>query len=134
MGSSDADLAAYLSYRDASAALAWLRALGFEIVTRQDGTEGTVQHAEARLGDAVVMVASFDEDYDVPPLRGRSTGRGLYLVTDDVEGLHDRAVAAGGRSVIAPASTEWGSRRARVLDPEGGEWSFGSYAPGRGWG
>jgi uncharacterized glyoxalase superfamily protein PhnB len=134
MGSRNADLAAYLSYRDAPAALAWLTALGFEIVTRQDGPDGTVQHAEARLGDAVVMVASFDEDYDVPPLRGRSTGRGLYLVTDDVEGLHDRAVAAGGRSVIAPESTEWGSRRARVLDPEGGEWSFGSYAPGRGWG
>lgn len=28
---------------------------------------------------------------------------------------------------------EWGTRRARVLDPGGREWSFGSYRPGTGW-
>jgi uncharacterized glyoxalase superfamily protein PhnB len=33
--------------------------------------------------------------------------------------------------VFPPEDTEWGTRRARLLDPEGGEWSFGSYAPGR---
>jgi len=28
------------------------------------------------------------------------------------------------------ADTDWGGRRARVLDPGGREWSFGSYRPG----
>jgi hypothetical protein len=37
---------AYLSYPDVPAALDWFTALGFEIVTRQDGTGGTVVHSE----------------------------------------------------------------------------------------
>jgi len=50
-----------------------------------------------------------------------------------VDALHERAVGAGAREVFAPESTEWGSRRSRVLDPEGHEWSFGSYRPGQSW-
>jgi uncharacterized glyoxalase superfamily protein PhnB len=92
-----------------------------------------VLHSEVRLGDVVLMIASDDADYRRSPLVGRSTGDGLYLLVDEVDACHARAVAAGGRSVLAPEDTGWGSRRARVLDPEGGEWSFGSYEPGVAW-
>ncbi|VXC17742.1 hypothetical protein ARTHRO9AX_220156 [Arthrobacter sp. 9AX] len=47
--------------------------------------------------------------------------------------FHRKAVAAGGTSVIEPEDTEWGSRRARVLDPQGQEWSAGTYQPGASW-
>lgn len=133
MDASSPRLYGYLSYRDAPAAIAWLCAVGFEVVTRQDGDRGEVVHAELRLGDAVVMVASDDEEYDSPRLLGRSVGHGLYIRTEDVDGLYHRAVSAGGVPVIPPEDTEWGSRRARVLDPGGHEWSFGSYTPGQGW-
>jgi uncharacterized glyoxalase superfamily protein PhnB len=119
----------YLSYSDAPRAIAWLEDLGFTVAARQDGPDGTVIHSELRWGDAVVMVASDDADYLVPPLRGRSTGAGVYLVTDDADGMFANAVAAGAEEVIRPEDTEWGSRRARVLDPCGREWSFGSYRP-----
>lgn len=76
------------------------------------------------------MAASDDAPYTVPPLSGQSTGAGTYLVTDDVDGMFRRAVASGGSSVVQPEDTPWGSRRARVLDPGGREWSFGSYVPG----
>lgn len=128
-----ARLFAYLSYRDAPAAIEWLHALGFGTTTRQDGDDGTVQHAELALGDAVVMVASYDAEYETASLQGRSTGAGLYLFTEDAAALHHRAVAAGGTSVFAPEQTEWGTTRARVLDPEGREWSFGTYEPGGSW-
>jgi uncharacterized glyoxalase superfamily protein PhnB len=126
-----ATLFAYLSYRDAPAAIGWMQALGFEATTRQDGDDGSVQHAELKRGEAAVMVASADADYQVPPLRGRSTGAGLYLLTDEVPALHDAAVEAGGTTVFRPERTEWGTERARVLDSEGYEWSFGSYEPGQ---
>ena len=128
-----AKLYAYLSYRDAPVALDWLQRVGFTEVRRQDGDGGTVVHAEVRLGDAVLMVSSCDADYQTPPLLGRSTGRGLYLLVEDVDDFHARAVAAGGTSVIPPEDTEWGTRRARVLDPEGQEWSAGTYEPGAAW-
>jgi uncharacterized glyoxalase superfamily protein PhnB len=124
---------AYLSYHDAPAALRWLQALGFDQVRRQDGESGQVMHAEMRLDEVVLMVASNDAAYTKPPLVGRSTGQGLYLLVDNVDEMHTRAVDAGGRSVFPPEDTEWGTRRARVLDPEGGEWSFGSYEPGVSW-
>jgi uncharacterized glyoxalase superfamily protein PhnB len=128
-----ARLFAYRSYRDAPAVLDWLGGLGFEVVRRQDGDDGRVLHCEVRLDDVVLMIASDDAGYRRSPLVGHSTGDGLYLLVDDVDGCHDRAVAGGGRSVLAPEDTGWGSRRARVLDPEGGEWSFGSYEPGVAW-
>lgn len=123
----------YLSYRNAHAAIAWLEAIGFQITTRQAGDDGTVLHAELNRNDAVVMLATADADYAVPPLIGRSTGNGLYLLVDDVEAIYAAAIQAGATSVFEPEATAWGSRRARVLDPEGHEWSFGSYEPGRSW-
>lgn len=126
----DAKLFAYLSYPDAPAALDWLRRVGFDVVRRQAGAGGEVLHAEVRLGDVVLMVASDDAEYQRPGLIGRSTGRGLYLLVDDVDDFYRKAVAAGGTSVIEPESTEWGARRARVLDPQGQEWSAGTYEPG----
>jgi uncharacterized glyoxalase superfamily protein PhnB len=125
-----ARLFAYLSYHDAPGALAWLAALGFDVVRRQDGAGEEVIHSEVRLGDVVLMVASNDAPYEKAPLVGASTGQGLYLLIDDVDAAFDRAIAAGGIVVIAPEDTEWGTRRARVLDPEGTEWSFGDYEPG----
>lgn len=124
---------AYTSYRDAARALDSLEELGFEVVARQDGADGTVVHSEVRLGAVVLMVASDDAGYEVPALRGRSTGGGLYLRVADVDALFDRAVTAGWRPVFPPESTEWGTRRARLLDLEGHEWSFGSYEPGQSW-
>ncbi|MHA7221648.1 VOC family protein [Arthrobacter sp. RHLT1-20] len=124
-----ANLFAYLSYPDAPAALEWLEQVGFDVVRRQDGAPGKVIHAEVRLGDAVIMVASDDAGYQRPALVGPSTGQGLYLLVDDVDDFYGRAMAAGASTVIEPESTEWGARRARVLDPQGQEWSAGTYEP-----
>ncbi|RDV43837.1 bleomycin resistance protein [Leifsonia sp. ku-ls] len=125
--------AVYLSYRDAPGAIAWLEALGFDVLQRQNGPDGTVVHSELRLADTVVLLASDDAAYAPPALVGASTGVGVYLVTPDVDGMFARAVAAGATVVFPPEDTEWGSRRARVLDPGGREWSFGSYRPGERW-
>jgi uncharacterized glyoxalase superfamily protein PhnB len=126
----DAKLFAYLSYSDAPAALDWLQAVGFRVLQRQDGPAGTVLHAEISMGEAVLMVASSDAAYHRPPLIGQSTGRGLYLLVEDVDAFHQKALAAGGTSVIEPEDTPWGARRCRVLDPQGQEWSAGTYQPG----
>ncbi|MGH3478831.1 MAG: VOC family protein [Nocardioidaceae bacterium] len=129
-------LHAYLSYRDAPSALTWLQAVGFETVARQDGEDGQVVHAEVRRGDAVLMIASADAAYQPPGLVGQSVGSGIYLwlpTSADVDEWHNHAVAAGATQVIAPEDAEWGSRRARVLDPEGYEWSAGTHRPGQTW-
>ena len=122
--------AVYLSYRDAAAAIRWLEALGFGVLVQQRDDAGRVVHAELVRDDLVVMLGDDDSGFGIPALSGASTGVGVYLVTDDVDGLFATALATGGSAVLAPEDTGWGGRWARVLDPEGREWSFGTYQPG----
>ncbi|MDR6974117.1 putative glyoxalase superfamily protein PhnB [Streptomyces sp. 3330] len=94
---------------------------------------GSILHAELRRGNVVIMIATESRRSAPAPVRGTGTGAGLYLWLPEpslVEDWHRRAVAAGALSVIAPETTPWGSVRARVLDPEGCEWSAGTYRPG----
>ncbi|MGW6540155.1 VOC family protein [Streptomyces sp. NPDC055051] len=128
-----ADLHAYLSYSDTDAALAWLAAVGFSVARRQDAEDGSLAHAEVRLGDVVVMLGGASPEYSRPALHGVSTGSGLYLCLASASAVDQwffHAVSAGAVPVIEPEATEWGTRRARVLDPEGHEWSVGTYRPG----
>lgn len=52
---------------------------------------------------------------------------GAYVVTDNPDALHDRAIAAGATLVRALNDTDYGSREFAVRDPEGNRWSFGTY-------
>jgi uncharacterized glyoxalase superfamily protein PhnB len=126
----------YLSYRDAPAALTWLHdAFGFETTLRSDDEQGGIAHAEARLGDAAIVLFSDDgHDYDrMRPKSNDAVGHGAYLAVasrEDVDALWGRAVAAGAVQVLKPEDTEWGNYRCRVRDPEGYEWSICTYKPG----
>ena len=122
----------YFSYRDAAAALDWLEtAFGFERTQDYRDDSGTVLHAELSFGDGRMMVGSGEPPAPTTSREDETSPRahGVYVVVDDVDASHARAVAAGARVVYPPEDTEFGTRRFRVLDPEGYEWSFGSYAP-----
>ena len=115
------DIVPYLSYRDGAAAIDFLTdGLGFEVVIRQDAEDGTVTHAELRRGNGMILMGTADLPTGTP---------GLYLVTDDVDAARERAMAAGATEVYPPEDTEWGTRRWRMRDPEGQEWTFGTYRP-----
>lgn len=81
-----AGLHAYLSYRDAPNGLRWLRDVGFEIVSREDGPSGTVLHAEVRLGD-VALVASTCGSHNLPTL---TRGTNVPSVQEDARLLRPR--------------------------------------------
>lgn len=113
----------YLSYVDARSAMDFLeRAFGLRRVQAFDGPDGRLMHGEMAHGEGVVMLGSVDAD-------ANKGSPGLYLVVDDVEAHHARAAEAGAEIVYPPEDTEFGTRRYRARDPEGHEWSFGTYAP-----
>ncbi len=60
-----------------------------------------------------------------------STGHGqcyCVVATDaEVDEVYAKAVAAGGTSVRPPQDQDYGGRVCAVRDPEGNQWSFGSY-------
>jgi uncharacterized glyoxalase superfamily protein PhnB len=126
----------YFSYRDAPAALDWLaRAFGLETTMRYDDPEtGTLIHAEARLGDAAIIVFGDDgAGYSRPTPRDEVCGQGTYLALADeaaVDAVWARAVEAGATPVWKPEHFPWGNYGCRVRDPEGYEWTFGIHKPG----
>lgn len=123
-------LHAYLAYRDAPAALRWLeRAFGFETAFEFPDEDGGIMHAEVRFGDVAFSLFSDLAGYDRPTLKDVTVGHGLYIVLDNdaaIDAVHATAVDAGATVVLKPETTEWGSYRFRVLDPEGYEWTFGT--------
>ncbi|HEX7349968.1 VOC family protein [Brachybacterium sp.] len=130
-------LSVFTLYRDPAAAASWLvEAFGFEVVNSFGTEEGTVDHAELRLGDAVVMVQEAADGQGASPVIDGSMNRAPVLSLEDepaIDALHARATAAGARTVHAPGLTPWGNYRFEVLDPEGHQWSVGTYRPGQSW-
>lgn len=129
-----ASLHAYLSYRDAPAALRWLeRAFGFETTLEFPDERGGIMHAEMRREGVSFSVFTDEEGYDRPARKGDTIGHGLYVSLGDhatIDAIHRTAVAEGATEIWGPAETEWGTYRFRVLDPEGYEWTVGTFVPG----
>ena len=118
-----------LRYRDAAAAIDWLeRAFGFETTARHEGPDGTIAHAELRLGESLIMLGQGAEDLQDPPSSPRSARVTIYVAVEDVDGLHDRAQSAGA-DVSDLAEQDYGSRDFSARDLEGNHWSFGTYVP-----
>lgn len=111
-----------LQYRDARAALTWLNeAFGFEKLFEAPGPDGTIGHAELRLGPGVIMVGSARDDRRAEP--------GIYVALEDVDAHYDRARSAGAEITRSLVDTDYGSRAYSARDLEGHEWHFGTYRP-----
>ena len=54
----------------------------------------------------------------------------VYISLDEVDSVHDRALAAGADILMAPTDQDYGSRDFVAKDPEGNVWCFGTYQPG----
>jgi PhnB protein len=112
----------YLLYKDAGAALDFLsKAFGFEETFRMSGEDGRVGHAEARLGEAAVMLGSPD-GYRNPKEVGVTVL--IYVMVGDVDAHYARAKAAGAEIKDEPEDQDYGHRRYSALDPEGHSWYF----------
>jgi uncharacterized glyoxalase superfamily protein PhnB len=120
----------YFGYKNAAAALRWLaEAFGFEERQAYAAPDGTVMHAEMAFGGGVVMIGTGEPPAEGDAAATSPTGQGIYVVVEDVDAHHERAKAAGARIDYGPDDTDFGTWRYRALDPEGYEWSFGTYSP-----
>jgi uncharacterized glyoxalase superfamily protein PhnB len=115
-----------LTYDDPRAAIDFLiRAFGAERHAVYSGEDGTIQHAELRFGNGIVMLGSASGE--MPAAAGR--GEGVYIVVTDPDKHHAQAREAGAEIVRELHDTEYGSREYAAKDPEGNQWSFGTYQP-----
>jgi uncharacterized glyoxalase superfamily protein PhnB len=82
---------------------------------RMTRPDGTVMHAEVRIGDSRVMLGEASDRFPAMP-------GSLYLYVPDTDALYRRALAAGATSLMEPADQFYGDRNAGVKDPSGNAW------------
>lgn len=103
---------------DMASAVRFYEALGFEL--RYGGDEDAF--SSFRVGSGFLNLQLGDP----PPVSETATGvwgRVIFWV-DDVDAMHQRAVAAGCTPLTSPADAAWGERYFHVRDPDGHELSF----------
>ncbi len=88
-----------------------------EQVARPDGG---IMHAEARIGDSIVMMG--EPMCDATPMPAS-----LYVYVKDTDAVYRRALNAGATSVTEPADQFYGDRMATVVDPSGNRWSIATH-------
>lgn len=102
--------------RDTAALLDFLKAaFGAKELARVPNADGSIGHAEARIGDAVVMMFDTPKGWPETPAFVR-----LYL--DDAEAAFAAALAAGATPVTHVTPLAFGDKVGRVRDPLGNIW------------
>jgi len=107
----------YITVRNAGKVIAFLKAafnaeMDHDPIKRPDGS---VMHTNVRIGNSRVMIADEMEGMKATP----ST---LYLYVPDVDMVYQRAVKAGGETIMEPTDMFYGDRSGGVKDPSGNSW------------
>jgi uncharacterized glyoxalase superfamily protein PhnB len=114
-----------LQAHDPRAVIAFLVALGFEETACYTDEAGVVAHAQLDWpeGGGVMLGAH----RPAGPFTQQPGSTAAYVVTADVDAVVARARAAR-IEVPAVEERDYGSREVALRDPEGNQWTFGTYA------
>jgi PhnB protein len=99
------------------------KALGAEEVMRFPGPDGSVMHAEIRIGDSTIMLGD-----EMPEQGGRSpksyggTPVSFFVYKENVDAAWKRAVDAGAKEIMPLDNQFWGDRTGCLEDPFGHRW------------
>ncbi|MGH4010236.1 MAG: VOC family protein [Pseudonocardiaceae bacterium] len=121
-----------LHYDDTEAArLSLLNVLGFReaVVARDD--HGEIIHAELRWPDGGTVLSGSAKHAESVHGHLRPGTSAMYIPTQDVDEIHQRAQRAGAQILHPPNHTQFGSGAKAyaftLKDPEGYLWTFGTY-------
>jgi len=121
-----------LVYADIEAAHDFLiGTFGFTSGGLHRAEDGTVVHAEVRMGDAAVWLHAVSEEHQMTSPRGSIQSHGgLEVIVDDVDTHYAQSKAAGARIDRAPTDQPYGLREYGARDQENHRWWFSSALAG----
>lgn len=90
------------------------------VIERHEMPDGSVMHAEVRIGDSIVMMGEAGGRFSPAP-------SSLYLYVPDVDAVYKRAIDAGGTSLSEPVDQFYGDRQGGVSDPSGNSWYIATH-------
>jgi uncharacterized glyoxalase superfamily protein PhnB len=87
---------------------------------RMSRPDGAIMHAEVKIGDSPIMLGEPVGQFQAMPAC-------IYVYVADTDAVYQRALGAGGTSVMEPADQFYGDRNAGVRDPSGNIWWIGTH-------
>lgn len=106
----------HLQVADAAGQIEFLKkAFDAEEVHRSAMPDGTVIHAQVRIGDSVIMIGQTGGEWKPRPCT-------VYLYVADVDSAYRNAVDAGGKGLGEPKDQFYGDRSGGVEDTNGNWW------------
>jgi PhnB protein len=96
------------------------------VIDRVDAPDGTMLHANVRIGEALFMLADECPPHNVSPETLGGSPVLLHLVVASVDDTIQRAMESGGQLVREPADQPTGYRAAKIRDPAGHIWYIAS--------
>jgi len=91
------------------------QAFGATETFRMAQPDGTVRHAEVRVGDSNIMMGEACADFKAMPCS-------IHLYVPDSDAVYKRAIQAGATSIMEVADQFYGDRSGGVRDPSGNSW------------
>ena len=103
------------------------KAFDATVFMRLDMPDGKVGHAELRIGDSPIMLASPCDEMAFGSPGAHPTSVGLHLYVKDVDAQYKQAIAAGGTAISEPKDQFYGDRSGTLRDPFGHVWFLATH-------
>jgi PhnB protein len=88
---------------------------GIEQGEREIRADGSIGHADVRIGDSLVMLSEATAEYPARPCVH-------FVYLDDVDAVFQKALRAGATPIIEPSEQPWGDRVGGFHDPFDNRW------------
>lgn len=106
----------YLLVNEAARLIDFMKqAFDAEEIHRSTLPDGSIMHAQLKIGDSMIMMGEATDEYKPMPAM-------IHLYVENMDKLYQRALDAGGTSVREPTNEFYGDRTAGVKDPCGNQW------------
>jgi PhnB protein len=124
-------VAPYLTCKDAARAIEFYKKVfGAKVLVSMPGPGGAIMHAELQIGDSRIFLG--DEFPGMskapnPQTPANASGFGIFVYTEDVDSIMQRATDAGARVDLPLQNMFWGDRYGKFTDPFGHNWAVATH-------
>ena len=104
------------------------KAFGAEVLFSMPAPDGTIAHAEFRIGNSIFMMGEEKPEQGYIGARpGQPTPIQVMLYVEKVDDVWKRAIAAGAREIRPLKNQFYGDRNGTLADPSGHVWTIATH-------
>lgn len=118
----------YLIVKGAAKAIDYYKKVfGATEIMRMPGPNGTVMHAEIKIGDSVIMLADEQQGNFRSPEGLGGSPVSLMVYVEDVDNTFKQAISNGAKETRAVQDQFYGDRSGNLVDPFGHVWTVATH-------